>query len=213
MSTRVLILGATGQIARHVIHMLAGNPSIHMTLYARSPQKLDRPTPANAEVVAGDVLDATKLGAAMSGQDIVYANLTGDNLDVQAAAVLTSMKYAKVKRLVFVLALGIYDELPPAFQKWNEEIIGEDLKSFRRAAKLIEGSETRYTILRPAWLTEADEVDYETTALGETFKGTEVSRKSVGHLITRIIVDPSLHVGANLGVNKPGTDGDKPSFY
>jgi hypothetical protein len=34
----------------------------------------------------------------------------------------------------------------------------------------------------------------------------------VGHLIARLIADPALHVGESLGVNKPGSDGDKPTF-
>ena len=39
-----------------------------------------------------------------------------------------------------------------------------------------------------------------------------VSRHSVADLIGRIIAAPDLHKGANLGVNKPGSDGDKPYF-
>jgi hypothetical protein len=34
----------------------------------------------------------------------------------------------------------------------------------------------------------------------------------VGDLIAKVIDNPALHVGANLGVNKPHTDGDKPYF-
>jgi uncharacterized protein YbjT (DUF2867 family) len=92
-------------------------------------------------------------------------------------------------------------------------MIGEELKPFRRAADAIEASGLDYTILRPAWLTDEDEVDYETTSKGETFKGTEVSRRSVADLIATTILNPTLHTHANLGVNKPDTDGDKPSFY
>jgi uncharacterized protein YbjT (DUF2867 family) len=92
-------------------------------------------------------------------------------------------------------------------------MIGKELKPFRRAANAIEASGLDYTILRPAWLTDENKVDYETTAKGETFKGTEVSRRSVADLIAKIIATPSLHSKANLGVDKPGTDGDKPSFY
>lgn len=66
-----------------------------------------------------------------------------------------------------------------------------------------------YTILRPAWLTDNDEVDYELTARGEPFKGTVVSRKSVADLIVRIIESPQLHLHANVGVSKPNTGGDK----
>jgi uncharacterized protein YbjT (DUF2867 family) len=77
---------------------------------------------------------------------------------------------------------------------------------------LIETSGLNYTILRPAWLTDADEIDYETTARDEPFKGTEVSRKSVAALVVEIISSPASSARSNLGVNKPNTDGDKPAF-
>lgn len=57
-----------------------------------------------------------------------------------------------------------------------------------------------------------DEVDYELTTRHAPFKGTVVSRRSVADLIASIIDAPDLHRHANLGVNKPNTDGDKPYF-
>lgn len=209
--SKVLVLGAGGQIARHVIDALANGDDIEMTLFLRNARRIASP-PANARIVEGDVLQRKQLDAAMAGQDIVYANLTGEDLDRQARAVIASMDAAGVRRLVFVLSLGIYDEVPGAFGAWNRRTIGEDLKPFRRAGDLIEASGLDYTIIRPAWLTDEVEVDYETTAKGEPFKGTVVSRKSVANLITKIIRSPTTQVRANLGVNKPGTDGDKPYF-
>ncbi|HAL23452.1 MAG TPA: NAD-dependent dehydratase [Stenotrophomonas sp.] len=208
----VLILGASGQIAQWVIGSLAADAGIQQTLLLRDPKKLTGKEPANAKVVIGNVLDKKLLKDAVAGQDIVYANLTGDDLDKQAQAVIAAMQSTGVKRLVFVLSLGIYDEVPGAFGDWNNDIIGEELKPFRRAADAIEASGLDYTILRPAWLTDEDEVDYQTTEKDQPFKGTVVSRRSVGDLIGQIIVDPDRFVGANLGVNKPGTDGDKPYF-
>lgn len=213
MSKQVLILGAGGQIAHHVIAALAGDTDIHQTLFLRHARKLRGRVPANARVVEGDVLDQAALADAMTGQELVYANLTGEDIDQQARAVIAAMQVAGARRLVFVTSLGIYDELPGKFQKWNKEMIGEELKPFRRAADAIEASGLDYTLLRPAWLTDEDEVDYETTAKGETFKGTEVSRRSVADLIVKIVTRPSLHRHGNLGIDKPGTDGDKPSFY
>jgi uncharacterized protein YbjT (DUF2867 family) len=213
MRKRVLILGASGQIARWVIRELADDAAIRQTLFLRHARNLHGKTPANARVVEGDVLDPTALAAAMAGQDLVYANLTGDDIDQQAKVVIAAMQAAGMKRLVFIASLGIYEELPGKFQKWNKTMIGEALKPFRRAADAIEASGLDYTILRPAWLTDENEVAYETTAKGETFKGTEVSRRSVADLVAKIIATPSLHSKANLGVDKPGTDGDKPSFY
>ncbi len=210
--TNVLILGAGGQIARHVINMLGGDSDVHLTLFARNPAKLAGSLPANADIVQGDVLDTAKLEEAVVGKDIVYANLIGDDLDDQAKAVIATMQAKGVKRLIFVLSLGLYDEVPGKFGEWNRSIIGEDLKPYRRAADAIEASGLQYTILRPAWLTDEDEEDYELTGRQQPFKGTVVSRKSVADLIVKVIGTPNLHVGDNLGVNKPNSDGEKPYF-
>ncbi|HBO3150607.1 TPA: SDR family oxidoreductase [Pseudomonas aeruginosa] len=208
----VLILGASGQIAQWVVKALAGDQNVRQTLLLRDPRKLAGNEPANAEIVIGNVLDKKLLKSAMAGQDIVYANLTGEDLDKQAQAVIAAMQAQGIKRLIFVLSLGIYDEVPGKYGEWNNATIGEELKPFRRAADAIEASNLDYTILRPAWLMDEDEVDYEITVKGQPFKGTVVSRKSVGDLIAKVIESPDLHVGANLGVNKPNTDGDKPYF-
>ena len=209
--SNILVLGASGQIAKWVTPAL-DQPAIQQTLVVRSPEKLDDPLPGNATVIQGNVLDTAVLQKAMQGQDLVYANLIGEDLDLQAKAVIEAMTSSGVQRLIFVLALGIYDEVPGDFGDWNNDIIGEDLKVYRRAADLIEASGLDYTILRPAWLTDEDEVDYETTARDEPFKGTVVSRKSVADLIIKTIQAPELHIGENLGVNKPGTEADKPYF-
>ncbi len=208
--TKVLVLGAGGQIARWAVPMLAGQ-DIELTLLLRDAGKLADP-PAAARVVEGDVLDREQLDPAVRGQDIVYANLAGD-LDVQAARIAESMTAAGVPRLIFISALGIYDEVPGAFGEWNRAQAGPLLDTYRAAADTVEASGLDYTILRPAWLTNADEVCYEVTRKGEPFKGTEVSRKSVADLVTSIATSPGLWSRANLGVNKPGTDGDRPSFF
>jgi uncharacterized protein YbjT (DUF2867 family) len=209
--TKVLVLGASGQIARWAIDMLAGRDDVSLTLMLRDASKLRRPAPRNADVVEGDVLDSKPLDDAMVGRDLVYANLAG-NVDDQASNIVRSMKAAGVDRLIFIASLGIYDEVPGKFGKWNRREIGQHLGPYRKAADLIETSGLNYTILRPAWLTDADEIDYETTARDEPFKGTEVSRKSVAALVVEIISSPASSARSNLGVNKPNTDGDKPAF-
>ena len=81
--TNVIVLGASGQIARHAIPMIAdqADHGDSLTLFARNASKVDAPD--GARVVEGDVLDADALGAVLKGQDIVYANLAG-NLDEQS---------------------------------------------------------------------------------------------------------------------------------
>ncbi len=94
----------------------------------------------------------------------------------------------------------------------ERNIIGADLVRYRKAADIIEASQLDYTVVRPAWLTDHDEVDYELTQRNEPFKGTEVSRKSVAAYVADLIEHPEKDVKANTGIDKPGTEGDKPVF-
>lgn len=206
---KVLVLGAGGRIARWVVQMLA-QPDVELTLLVRDAGRLEH-APLGARVVEGDVLDRDLLAETVRGQDVVYANLAGD-LDTQARRIVETMEAEGVQRLIFITALGIYDEVPGAFGEWNRQQIGSMLKPYRAAADTIEASSLDYTILRPAWLTDDDEIDYELTARTEPFKGTEVSRKSVAALVVELVGAPDTRVRANLGVNKPGVAGDRPSF-
>ncbi len=120
---KVLVLGAGGQIARWVIEMLKHTHDVELTLFLRHIKKLKGNAPKNAKIVQGDVLNGAQLNAAVAGQDVVYANLMGENLDVQAKSVIAAMQAAGVKRLIFVLSLGIYDEVPGKFGGWNRHAI------------------------------------------------------------------------------------------
>lgn len=209
--TKVLILGASGQIAQWAVQMLGEQKDVEQTLLVRDPKKLSGHEPSNAKVVIGDVMDRKLLAQIMEGQDVVYANLAGE-VDTQTERILAAMQSKGVKRLIFVNSLGIYDEVPGKFGEWNRREIGQYLPPYRKSADLIEASDTDYTILRAAWLQDEDEVDYETTARNESFKGTEVSRKSVAALVADLVLHPKRLVRANVGVSKPNTEGDKPAF-
>ncbi len=210
---KILILGAGGQIAKHAIDLLLKNKNNNLTLFLRKSKKLGKVHDSKVRVIEGDVLDFKKLKETIEGQDLVYANLAGE-LDKQAGNIVKAMQESGVRRLIFITSLGIYDEVPGAFGKWNKNEIGDMTRTpYRRAADIIEASDLDYTILRPAWLSDDDEIDYETTQKDELFKGTEVSRKSIAALVVKLIDTPDLEIRKNLGVNKPNSDGDKPSFY
>ncbi|MBP5988786.1 MAG: SDR family oxidoreductase [Piscinibacter sp.] len=208
--TNLLILGAAGQIAQWAVRLLAQRDDVRLTLFVRDAAKLGG-IPPNAVVVEGDATDLQALQAAMHGQDMVYANLFGE-MDVHAANIVAAMESTGVKRVVFVSSLGIYDEVPGAFGEWNRREIGSYLPPYRRAADILEASGLDYTVLRPAWLQDQDEINYATTSKGAPFQGTEVSRKSVAAVVVAIVDDPQRWSRANIGIHKPGTDGDKPAF-
>jgi len=211
MSTKVLILGAGGAIAHHVISFLTENENIELTLFARNAEQVDS-FKSSTKIIEGDVLSKEDISNAIKGQEIVYANLAG-NVDKMATAISETMIQQGVKRLVFVTCLGVYDEVAGKFGEWNNRMIGSELVRYGKATRIIEKSGLDYTVVRPSWLTDKDETDYETTQKGEPFRGTEVARKAVGAYIADIIQHPEKDIKASVGVNKPGVYGDKPAFY
>lgn len=211
MKTKVLVLGANGAIAQHVIEFLSNQENIELTLFARNAGQLVK-FKSSANIIEGNVLNQNDLNSALQGQDIVYANLSGA-VDKMAKEIVSAMNTNGVKRLIFVTSLGIYKEVVGKFGEWNEMMIGSDLIPYRKAADIIEGSSLDYTIVRPSWLTNHNETNYETTQKGEPFIGTEVARKAVASYITSLIEQPDKDLKASVGVNKPGVYGDKPAFY
>ena len=191
----VLILGATGSVARYVVDLFLKETDAQLMLYVRNARRLTNVNPSRARVVEGDVLDTARLKEAMAGQDVVYANLAGD-LERMARTVVRAMNETGANRLIWISSMGIYDEVPG-------EKAGSILDPYRKSAKIIEQSDLDYTILRPAWFTDADEIDYETTQKGEPFKGSPVSRKSVAALVVKLAQSPHLEVRRSLGVSKP----------
>ena len=218
MTKQVLILGATGKIAGHAIDALLADSNDQLLLFTRHPQNMNVVDEQRETVIKGDVLNLGQLEPAIERADVVYANLRNPDIKQQAENIVKLMEKYAVKTLIWISSIGIYDEVPGKFGEWNNEMLGGGqsdsyLGTYRSAADVIENSTLDYTIIRPAWLTDKDEVDYETTIKGEPFKGTEVSRKSIGNFVAKIINDPAPYARKNFGVDKPGTDGDKPAWY
>jgi len=139
------------------------------------------------------VFNYDQLKAAITGQDIVYANLAGD-LEVMAKNIVKTMKETGINRIIAISSIGIY-----------ETPLRSVLILYRKLADVIEASGLDYTILRPTWFTNADEVDYELTKKGEPEKGSVISQKSIASFIAEVIESPAKHVRENLGINKPNS--------
>jgi uncharacterized protein YbjT (DUF2867 family) len=199
--TNILILGAHGQIARLATDLFLKATDARLTLYLRNARRLRLTGHANRVwMVEGDVLDARMLESAMAGQDVVYANLAGQ-LEQQARCIVKAMEKTGLKRLILISSMGIYDEIPG-------ERHGSILEPYCRSASIIEASGLDYTILRPAWLNDLDEIAYGTTRKGEPFKNPAevVSRKSVADLVVKLAMMPGLEIGSSLGVHKTSCD-------
>lgn len=218
MSNNILILGASGHIAHFAIESLLNDTNDHLILFTRHPKRLKDLDANRVTIYNGDTLNLADLDKTMADTDIVYANLSNPNIQKQAKNIVQTMDKHNIKILIWISSIGIYDEVPGKFGEWNNHMLRQGgatsyLDTYRAAADVIEDSDLDYTIIRPAWLTNKEEVNYETTEKGEQFKGTEVSRKSIGYFVAKIIQDPATYAHRSIGVNKPNTDGDKPSWY
>jgi len=189
----VVVLRASGNIAKHVIDMLIQKDDVTLTLFLRNKNGLRNKDVSKCSIIEGDVLNYDQLKEAIAGQDIVYANLAG-NLEAMAKNIVKAMKEAGVKRIIAISSIGIYDNP-----------LRSVLIPYRKLADVIEASGLDYTILRPTWFTNANEIDYELTMKGEPEKGSVISQKSIASFIAGVIESPSMHVCENLGINKPNS--------
>ena len=192
--TNVLILGANGQLARNAIRVFLRDTDARLTLYLRRASRLPNPDPKRVTIVEGDVLDRTRLEAAMKRQDVVYANLAGP-MKQQAESIVAAMHATGVARLIFVSSMGIYGEVPG-------ERYRSVLDPYRDSAAVIEASDLDYTILRPGWFTRDDEVSYQITQKGQPFMGHDVSLDSLSALIVKLALTPGMESRHSIGVSR-----------
>jgi uncharacterized protein YbjT (DUF2867 family) len=187
---KVLVIGASGSLAKYVIDTLQNVPNVRLTLLARNKSKIVNNT-INCSVVEADVMDYEKLKKAIQGQDIVYVNLAGD-LEKMTLNIVKAMQEMNVKRVIAISSIGIYETpLKPV------------LIPYRKLADILESSDLEYTILRPDWFTYNNEVSYTITHKGDPEIGSAVSRKSIAAFIATIVENPELHKRENLGISKP----------
>nr|WP_243900375.1 NAD(P)H-binding protein [Hymenobacter defluvii] len=150
----------------------------------------------------------------MQGVDVVFITAAGDTAAKQRIA--AAMQAADVTRVIDTSILGIFDEVPGAFGKWNARMVGVSrIRQVAEATRVFENEAFDYTILRLTWLyNQAGTTAYLLTQRGEPFVGTQVTRQAVAQLIVDIVTAPDERfVQKSLGVSEPNTDWDKPSFY
>lgn len=190
---KVIIIGAGGSLAKYVIQRLKAEKDINLSLFLRDKSRLRNVDASGCNIIEGDALNYKSLYEAIKGQDIVYGNLAGD-LGTMAKNIVNAMKENGVKKLIFISSIGIYNEP-----------VRSVLKPYRAAADVIEESDLEYTLLRPTWFTNDDEVDYEITRKDEPEKGSVISRKSIAAFISEVIKSPEKYMKQSLGINKPNS--------
>jgi nucleoside-diphosphate-sugar epimerase len=212
---KVLILGAAGQIGLMLTKDLLEQTDYELILYSRNASRRLKNSESNRiSLVDGDFANYDVLSKAMKGIDAIYLNDMNSKEGIQT--IVKAMKDTGTKRIIVASILGIYDEVPGAFSKWNLRMVGaKGIQVHKETASLVEIPDLDYTILRLTWLYNQEENrKYHLTYKGEPFEGAQVTRQAVSQLIVDILKDKTgKFIKASLGVGEPNTNWDKPSFY
>lgn len=209
----IVLLGANGHTAREIIPRLLEQDDVVLTLFLRRVERMKDLEGERVRIVEGDATNGDDLRQAVKDQDVVISAMGGMDLGDKTEAVVKAMEETGVSRIIAISAGGIYDELPEPFNSWDRDMVGYTRSTHRKTADVIERSSLDYTILRPVWLTDKSIEAVKLTRKGETFKGTETSRASLGRFVADLVKHPERHRYENLGISQPGTDGDRPAAY
>ena len=119
--SRVLVVGATGQLGRVIARKLVASGTPVRAL-ARNPEKLAQAAPPGAEIAAVDMLDVPKLTAACRGIDQIVATANNNmgkgptsptKIDLPAYQNLcAAVRNTGVRRLIYVSYRGVAQDAP-----------------------------------------------------------------------------------------------------
>lgn len=197
----VLLLGATGTAGNAITKKLLSDTECHVTLFARHAEDMFSDSPRTT-VVNGDAEQIENLKEAMQGQEVVYCAISGEALPQIAENIVAAMGECGVKRLIFMGAVGIYNEIP-------DEMDGEDNLDNepaqlpnRQAVDIVEASDLNYTVLRPGYLKEGGENDFVLSAKGEPAKGYITTIPSLVKLAVQLISDETLYARESVSITR-----------
>lgn len=112
------------------------------------------------------------------------------------------MNEMNIQRLIFMGAIGIYNEIPAGlYDEDNVKNNPEQITNLE-AVSIIENSNLNYTALRPGYLIDGNENDYTITIKGEVITGYESTISSVINIAIKLIDDNSLYSRKSIGITK-----------
>lgn len=197
----IVILGATGTFGTALTEKLLSDTDYNMTLFSRHAGNV-KYNNSRVRTVSGDAFNLKDLEQVLKGQDVVYCTISGDRLPEVADNLVKCMSKLDVQRLIFMGAIGIYDEIP-------DEIDGKDNVSNnpeqipnRKAVDIIESSHLNYTIVRPGFLREGLAEDFVLTVKGELAKGYITTIPSLTNFAIQLIKDDTMYSRKSVSITK-----------
>lgn len=196
----VLILGATGTLGTALTKKLMTTTKEHLTLFARHADRL-KPQ-ARTRIMVGNALERNDLRRALKGQNVVFCAISGKHLPQVANNLVELMPEEKVDRLIFMGAVGIYNEIPDEMDGKDNLVNNQAQLPNRKAVDIIESSNLNYTIIRPGFLRAGKEDDFVLTIKGEKARGYIATVPSLLKFATHLISNDKMYSRRNISITR-----------
>lgn len=196
---QVAVFGATGRTGRRIVE-LAVERGNRVSALVRSASRLGD-LASRVEVVEGDVLDAAAVDRAVQGADAVLSALghvKGSPHDLETAAIekiIASMRKNDVRRLIVLSSSVVGDpaDKPTTGQSLASWLVrtfrGEVYKDSLEKARVVQGSDLDWTIVRASILTDGPSTANSRVGLMNAGTGVRVSRGDVAEFMLRCALE------------------------
>jgi len=159
---RLVVFGASGGTGQHLVQQALAEGDTVLAFARRPETVLTAPSPG-LTVVQGDIHDPAAVTAAIAGQDAVLSALgartlgKSDVLEAGVRNILAGMSVHGVRRIIVLGASGASGESAQhqgtaarlILKLVKATILREPFRSQRAQERLLQASDTEYTIVRP----------------------------------------------------------------
>ncbi len=197
----LVIFGASGGTGRHLVEQALASGHV-VTVLVRHPATF----PVQHEqltLIQGDVLDSTRVEAAVEGQDAVLSALgTNQRGPVSLCTdgiqnILTAMTHHHVRRLLVVSAYGATESHHRNLYNlllWS--LLKEKMVDKERMEQVIKQSDVDWTLIRPSFLTNGSRTQ-------RYHSGPDIHMRVTSHISRADVADFMLqHIQDTASVHK-----------
>ena len=197
----VLIIGATSLMGQKATKFFLDKTDDNITLMARYTGLLTIDE-KRERVFQGDIIDEEILDSAMKGIDVLLVSLDS-NEELLIQKIIDAMDKEGVRRFIFLTSMGLYNEVPTTNGASGNLNDGEILAPYQQVVDAIAASDLNYTVVRPTWLDNGQDVDnYEIVRKGGLSKTDTVASSSVADLVVRLAHNGKLGSHDSLAISR-----------